>query len=174
MDTLRALTDLTLSKSTLTSITLEKSTLNACTLTNLAIHNSTITASVLTNCRIHGSILKLSCTIEGSKLYKCTIFNIKEIKDSELHECDLAFERCTLEKFPVEVRRMIFELCLRRKRYERGCALIAALRGHNEIYQEALEVFRKLNSFPFQYGDAQMFKILPSRVVSTIRKISIV
>jgi hypothetical protein len=100
--------------------------------------------------------------------------NMKEIKDCELHECELAFERCILEKFPVEIRRMIFELCLQRKRKERGCALIAALRGHGEIYQEALEVFRKLNSFPFQYGDSEEFKILPSRVVSTIRKIIIV
>jgi hypothetical protein len=82
-------------------------------------------------------------------------------------------ERCNLEKFPVEIRRIIFELCLQRKRKERGCALIAALRGHGEMYQEALEVFRKLNSFPFQYGDAQKFEILPSRVVSTILKISI-
>ena len=99
---------------------------------------------------------------------------MKEIKDSELHECELAFDRCTLEKFPVEVRQMIFELCLRRNRYERGFALIAALRGYGQIYQEALEVFRKLNSFPFRYENAQMFKILPSRVVSTVRKISIV
>lgn len=68
---------------------------------------------------------------------------------------------------------MIFELCLRRNRYERGCALIAALRGYGQIYQEALEVFRKLNSFPFEYGDAQMFKLLPRRVVSTIRKITV-
>jgi hypothetical protein len=42
------------------------------------------------------------------------------------------------------------------------------------MYQEALEIFRKLNSFPFQYGDAQKFKIIPSKVVNTIRKISIV
>ncbi len=116
MDTFQGLTGLTLSNSTLTSMNLEKSTLNACTLTNLVVHNSTITASLLTNCRIHASILKRSCSIKGSKLYKCKIFDTKEIKDCELHECDLAFERCTLEKFPVEVRRMIFELCLRRNR----------------------------------------------------------
>ena len=115
MDTLQGLTGLTLSNSTLTSINLNKSTVNACTLTNLAVHNSTITASVLTNCRIHGSILKLSCNVECSKLYKCKIFNMKEIKDCELHECELAFERCTLDKFPVEVRTMIFEFASRER-----------------------------------------------------------
>ncbi len=93
MDTLQGLTGLTLSDSTLTSINLEKSALNGCTLTNLSIHNSTVTASVLTNCRIDGSILKLSCIIKESKLYKCKIFNMKEIMDCELTECELAFER---------------------------------------------------------------------------------
>ena len=176
MDTLQGLTGLTLSSSTLTSINLEKSTLNACTLTNLTIHNSTITPlgfDELPHPWLYSQILKLSFSITGSKLYKCKMLNMKEIKDCELHECELAFERCTLEKFLVEVRRMIFELCLRRNRYERGFALIAALRGIGEIYQEALEVFRKLNWFLFEYGDVQMFKLLPNIVVSTIRKITV-
>ncbi len=56
---------------------------------------------------------------------------------------------------------------------DRGCALIAALRGYGQINKEALEVFRKLNSFPFENGDAQMFKLLRRTVVSTIRKITV-
>jgi hypothetical protein len=170
MDTL---TGVILSNSTVTSLILHKSTLTACTLRDLTIHDSTISGSTLTNCRIHASVLKCTCNIEGSTLYKCKIYGTKGIEGCAFQDCELMSDACTLKKIPVGVRKMIFELCLERKSEEKGCALIAALRGQGEIYQDALEVFTKGNSFQFKEGDKEFLNVMPYGIVSTIHKLTI-
>jgi uncharacterized protein YjbI with pentapeptide repeats len=86
---METLTDVTLSNSTLTSVTLHKPALASCTLTNLVIRDSTISASLLTNCQILSCTLKASCRVQASKLEKCKIYGVKGFEGCEFHGCEI-------------------------------------------------------------------------------------
>jgi len=68
---------------------------------------------------------------------------------------------------------MIFKLALIRNRIEKQGSLIAALRGQGKIYHEALDVHQKMNFFSAGDRSSTALKVMPLRVMNTIRKIRI-
>ncbi|KAK0129541.1 hypothetical protein ONS96_000106 [Cadophora gregata f. sp. sojae] len=124
-------------KASLHELTITTSTLTSCILTNSTISSSTIKDCTISNCNIANS------TLVDCKLTNCNLQESPFVK-SKLSGCQVTTSSLTLRKFPFELRGMIFKDCLK---IEGGKSpqLIVALRGDKELYEQALEVYYKVN-----------------------------
>lgn len=166
--TMASLNQVKLSNSTLASITIREAKLVNCTFTRATIHNSSISSSTLINCRLY------DCIIHSSTLSKCKLYGLNQVLKCEIEGSELLPTQPTLSTLPVEIREMIFELCLRNAWVGKTMPnLIVALRGHEELYFQALDVFRKTNSFWLNGNSIKLFKGMRESVLSNIRRVGI-
>jgi hypothetical protein len=161
------LNQVTVSDSKLTSITIQKSKVINCTITRVTIHNSSISYSVLTNCRLY------DCIIHSSKLYNCKLYGSQRVLRCKFDDCEFFAGPPTLSKLPVEIREMIFKLCLKDSWEGKAPNLLAALRGHKVLYFQALDVFQKTNMFVLNGDNVKLFKAMPETALSNIKKVDV-
>jgi hypothetical protein len=122
------------------SWTVQNSTITNRTLTNSSLRHSTLSSSVPTNCDIQG------CTITSSTLINCRLYGISKVNKCLISALALLPSSSTLNKLPVEIRDMIFEVYLEGEWNGKLPALLAALKGSEDLYLQALKAFRKLNA----------------------------
>lgn len=132
----------TLEDCTATGNTYHKTSASKCNLTNVEFRHCKISDSTLYNCRLYDCVAN-DCSISDSVIYggralKCSI------KKTEFKALPP-----TLRKLPVEVRHMIFELCLKWEGFTPS--LLAGLRGNRELHEEAIAIFRNTNVFKTSY-----------------------
>ncbi|KAG4441076.1 hypothetical protein IFR05_003430 [Cadophora sp. M221] len=124
---------------TLHKLTITTSTVTTCALNNCIILNSTIKDCSLSDCNITNSTL-VDCKIINSALHESLFLK------SKLSGCNVTTSFLTIRKIPLEMRRMIFKDCLKIKG-GKSPALLIALRGDKELYEQALEVYYKISYF---------------------------
>jgi hypothetical protein len=78
-----------------------------------------------------------------------------------------------IRSLPAEIRMQVFSECLVRARFPpiSSPALLAALRPDTELYEEAIEVFHKINVFEIKPHNRQPFLDLQDRHVVHLRKV---
>lgn len=85
-----------------------------------------------------------------------------------------------LEKFPAEIRIMIYRLLLHRKKSD-PCRrqphpvlnLLQALRADPTLYKEALQIYYQVNTFVLWSKSLESFKDLSGKVISYIRTLDV-
>jgi hypothetical protein len=157
----------TLLNCTVTSQNLHKATLSNCTLRNVELHNSTVTGSTLRNCCLY------DCTIHTSKLHKSFIFGAKAMLKCELNDTEICASLPELKKFSVEVREMIFKEVLEGCWNGKAPGLLVALRGHPDLYFEALAIFRKVNTFMLDWNSRYIFERMTNSALGGITNLEI-
>jgi hypothetical protein len=151
------------------------------TLCGIEIHRGVLVrSSALDHVRIHG------CTIADSALKKCKLFNCLVwnclLIESEIHEtrvqrssmdsCNVTKSPLALRKFPVEVRKLIFQRCLHTCT-NRSPSIIVALRCNKELYPEAIKLYYKLNYFRLLSTTVPVCKFTSANALGHVRKLLI-
>jgi hypothetical protein len=76
--------------------------------------------------------------------------------------CNVTTSPLAIRKFPPGVREMIFQRCIdtkdNKEKYNKSPPIIVSLRSDKELYQEAIEVFYKLNLFRLTWKTAPSCK----------------
>jgi len=156
-----------------------KGVLEDCTVRNMELVKTNIR-----NCTLHDVTLR-DCQVFNSKLYDCKdldstisssqFFNTKPREDC-LQQSESNQPKPTttsaFRKLPTELRELIFEQCLNLEN-QRIPALLAAVRGDTCLYEEAIDIFYKLNPFPLTYVTLQRCRELSDSAVSKIWTIHI-
>ncbi len=110
------------------------------------------------NCVLYDCTKLFYSKTYGAKILKC-----------EFHNTDVMPTQPSFLKFPVEIRVMIFKLSL--KFNGMTPPLLAALRGNEELYPEALAGFRKINAF--KVSKINICKKMSESAIQSIKKIEI-
>jgi uncharacterized protein YjbI with pentapeptide repeats len=166
--------------STINGTTIRKTKFTGCTFRHAEIFGSTIAGSTLSNVKLS------NCTIDNSTLTQVHITNCTVVSssllDSKLHETKIAncsMDNCTmtssplaLRRFPPEIRAMIFNGCIHFADHKTP-AIIIALRGDKEMYEEAIQIFYKLNSFRVKLQNLTDFEAMSIKAIQGIRKLVI-
>lgn len=160
---MEVLNQVILTQTTLRSHTVHESTLTECTLRNVKLHNSTITNSTLHGCELY------NCTICDTKLFNCRLYGANGYLKCEFTDKEVLGSKSQLEKLPAKIRDMIFEKCLGWE--GKTPALLAALRGKKQLYAEALDIFRKSNTFWLRKASVKDFGKMSQKAVDGIQKL---
>ncbi|KAN0115289.1 hypothetical protein V8E51_004833 [Hyaloscypha variabilis] len=166
--------------STINGTTIRKTKFTGCTFRHAEIFGSTIAGSTLSNVKLS------NCTIDNSTLTQVHITNCTVVSssllDSKLHETKIAncsMDNCTmtssalaLRKFPPEIRAMIFNGCIHFGGFKTP-AIIITLRGDKQMYEEAIQIFYKLNWFRVRLQNLEDFEAMSIKAIQGIRKLVI-
>lgn len=139
------------------------------------IYNSTLNGTILIqSCYIKNSLVVNSCA-DDSTITHCGVHG-SELRNCEVVDLDVAAKGVTqftgvmtFRKFPVEIRRMIYENVIANE----GLAtnLIAALRPDWLLYNEVLEVLFQENVFVLSAKNLQAVTDLPKTVPKRVTKL---
>ena len=140
------------------------------TLSKLNITTSTLTTCSLSNCTISTSTIK-DCTLSNCNITNSTLHESPFVK-SKLSGCQVTTSPLALRRFPTELRDMIFKDCLQIEE-GKSPALLIALRGDKELYEEALEVYYKTNYCSMGKAMIQRINDLSPKAISRIKDIRI-
>jgi hypothetical protein len=113
-------------------------------------------AQYLSNCELS------NCTIFNSSLVDSKLCETKIINCS-MDNCAMASLPLALRRFTPEIRAMILAGCIEFKD-RKTPALIIALRGDKDLYQEAIRVFYKLNRFKLKFETLHMLELMSKKV----------
>jgi uncharacterized protein YjbI with pentapeptide repeats len=166
--------------STLSGIAIRKIAIKHCVLRYVEIRTSEISNTTLYQCKVYTSMISNSsfdnCIIFNSTINGCTATN------SKVHECKFAKLKtngCTVttsplafRKFSPEIRETIFRDCVDFKD-RKTPPLLIALRGDKELYQEAIQLFYKLNFFRLDDRIRERVSTMSANALSTISKLTI-
>jgi hypothetical protein len=169
--------------STLSGLTIRKTILRNCVLRHGKIHASTISNSSIYQCTVHTSTISEECFLEKCNVLNSTINGCTAI-DSNIHEsaftkvkmnrCKITTSPLALRRFAPEIRAMIFRYCTPWEcRKARTPDMIVALRGDEELYQEALRAFYKHNLFRLDFSNLSKLELMCTKAVVNINKLSI-
>jgi hypothetical protein len=150
---------------TISGVIIRKTILRNCVLRHVELHTSTITDSSLEQCEIYNCSIDNS-TAEDSKLHEC---NWREL---QTHRCIVSTSPLALRRFPPEIRTLILQRCMDYAD-RRTPAIILALRGDPELYQEAIRLFYKLNWLRIDHYPLSFYDSVPRGLANKIEKLSI-
>jgi uncharacterized protein YjbI with pentapeptide repeats len=168
--------------STLSGLTIRKTILRNCVLRHVKIHASTISNS-LYHCTVHTSTISEECSLEKCNVLNSTISGCTAI-DSDIHEstftkvkmnrCNITTSPLALRRFPPEIRAMILAYCTLWKCWKpKTPDMILALRGDQQLYQEALRAFHKQNWFRLESGNLSEIELMSTKAIENLSKICI-
>ncbi|KAE9378850.1 hypothetical protein N431DRAFT_396722 [Stipitochalara longipes BDJ] len=160
--------------------TIRKTSFIGCTLRHADIFGSTISGSILSNVKLS------NCAIDGSTLNVVRLTNSTVVSsslvDSKLHETPIAncsMDNCTMtssplafRKFPPEIRSMIFAGCIDFN-HRKTPVVLVALRSDKEIYEEAIQIFYKLNWFRVKLQNLSGFGSMSRKALESIQNFSL-
>ncbi|TAQ88011.1 hypothetical protein B7494_g3686 [Chlorociboria aeruginascens] len=135
------------------------------TLTRVEISNSTISDSTVINCRISES------SMYNSKFFDSVIKGAKALLKCELQRTQVTPSAPTLCKLPIELQEMIFEYCLDWK--GKTPVLVAAVRGHKELYPQVLGVFCRINAFTVDENNWDITEHMSVPAFRSIKKLMV-
>jgi len=153
-------------------------------LENCTVRNIELVETDVRNCTLHNVKLK-GCHVFNSKLYDCKPFD-SAIKCSQFFETEphetrpepsktsqlkLKTSSSVFVRLAAELREQIFEYCLYFEN-QRNPELLVALRG-DRLYLEAIEIFYKINPFPFSSDTLRRCSGLSNTSLSKIRNVHI-
>jgi hypothetical protein len=98
-----------------------------------------------------------------------------KIHSSSMDGCNVTTSPLALRKFPPEIREMIFQRCIdtkdNKEKDNKSPPIIVSLRSDKELYQEAIEVFYKLNFFRLTWKTAPSCKFLSAKAIRSVKKL---
>ena len=151
---------------TLSKLTITTSNLTSWNLSNAKITSSTIKNCTLSNCNITNSTL-VDCKVTNSTLHESPFVK------SKLSGCQVTTSVLTLRKIPFELRGMILKYCLKFVK-GKSPALLVALRGDKELYEQALEVYHETNYLTLpENSQIEFIYGLPTKALSRVRMLRI-
>jgi hypothetical protein len=84
--------------------------------------------------------------------------------------CAVTTSPLALRKFPAKIRENIFQFCVRIKD-QKSPALLIALRGDKEMYQEAINLYYKVNLFTVSNDTVDRCTSLSVKALMSISKL---
>ena len=89
-----------------------------------------------------------------------------------MDNCSMTSSPLAIRKFPPEIRAMIFAGCINNVGYKTP-TILKALRGDKEMYEEAIQIFYKLNWLRVKLSTLPGFEKMSKKAIENIRKLII-
>ncbi len=89
-----------------------------------------------------------------------------------MDNCTMTSSPLAFRKFPPEIRAMIFNGCIHFGGFKTP-AIIIALRGDKEMYEEDIQIFYKLNLFRVKLQNLPDFEAMSIKAIQGIRRLAI-